>query len=212
MGDLVPEIHRPGPVAEEHHVRLLRRRQRLQPVDRAARGVDQEHVGVNGGGCRGLCVAADAGQGQHFHAEIGLGGQLLQFLFNALGLLVHVGRGLQTAVGPPTGRLAPLMELPDQHRLYSQLHACAEVHGRRGLRRNGARHRRGHHGHAAECRRPAQELAAADAVADPFCPTATRTARRSSFVMVFDVLGLHGSILPFEGLGSPHTSSLSQNE
>ncbi len=106
--DFIPEIQRPGPVAEEEDDGLSGIDGRLERALGPAGGVEDQRVGlgeVRQGGQ--LVRVPHAGHGEELDGEVGLGLQFRQVRLDAAEFGVGVGLGLDAAPRPPTALFAP---------------------------------------------------------------------------------------------------------
>ena len=101
----------------------------LEPLARTAGRIDEHGVGLGSGGRGDLGLAACGGERQDLEGKLGRGGELLQLVGDALRFLLEIGLCREAAVAPPTGLLAPLVELIDEHGLHPQRHARRQAGG-----------------------------------------------------------------------------------
>ena len=160
VGDFVPEIGRPGAVADEHDGPFLRVGELFEDIQPPAGGVHQEDIVVPFGDLAGLFLGFDRRHRPHLERKIGGARHLLQLGLDPVLFFRSLGIGMDAAPVAPTGGLATLRRLVNQHRLNLEREPAwpgAVGAGSRagGADREAGEHQRAHRGGA----HPGQEMA-----------------------------------------------------
>ena len=121
MGDLEPQVKRPGAVPHEHHHRDFQR-----PLADVSGRVDQAQVGVVDGQLGEFGLRVEQFDGLHLDREFGGLLQLGQLFLDASSLLPSGLRRMDRAVAAPRGPVAARGHVEDQNRLDAQRGAPRE--------------------------------------------------------------------------------------